>query len=115
MSETTTPGRLPDCPPWCVEGHASKYDAHVGHLGQVLTGDGGLVRVRIVQDPGAPAPQVVLSALPLNGSTHVWLPLGPGTSAPLADMLAILGHADLAAYIRQAASLTTGSSPGGAP
>jgi hypothetical protein len=109
--------RRPGCPPWCDRDHEDsqpglpvKHDRMVGRITQP---DGAGVYVKIVREPGSQDLVTVggWSSSHRFGDFPSPLALPAEHAVRLADLAGVLGHADLAEHIRNAAATITAATP----
>jgi len=98
------------CPAWCAGDHDPR-DMHYRVVGRVQYGPASIeVNVRYLRGSiGCDPPLITVEAWNAPATTVPGLPateVRPNWAGNLADLLAVLGHEDLAGLVRQAAALT---------
>jgi hypothetical protein len=102
----------PGCPAWC-EGDHDPDSMHYRVVGRVQRGPVS-IEVNVRYRPGSYAcdpPLITVQAWNAPDTSVPGLPatdVRPTWAGNLADLLAVLGHKDLAELVRQAAALTEG-------
>ena len=100
--------RRPGCPPWCDRDHNSDYSLvrHDRTIGTITQPDGATVGVKIVREQGS---QDVVTVGGRSWSRRLggYLALPAEHAVRFADLADVLGHADLAEHIRNAAATIT--------
>jgi hypothetical protein len=108
------PGRRRNCPPWCDVDHGAPLDpVHRGVVASINRGQDDTVLVSVMSDPRQPGPVVALDAWDLAADASCGLILTRDEASELAGVLAVLGAADVAGYLRHAADLLGDAGPGG--
>jgi hypothetical protein len=104
--------RRPGCPPWCDRNHSHDYtlDRHDRTIGTITQPDGATVSVELIREQCS---RDVVSVGGWSWSRRLGgrLDLPAEDAVPFADLADVLGHADLAEHIRNAAATITPTGP----
>ena len=109
------PGSLDICPSWCEGGHV-RDSMHFRVVGRVRRGSVS-IEINVRYQPGNYAcdpPLITVQAWNAPATTVPGAPAAearPTWAGNLADLLAVLGHEDIAEFVRQAAALTEAPRP----
>jgi hypothetical protein len=114
--------RRPGCPPWCDRDHEGACDysqwrqpplpvKHDRMIGTITQPDGATVGVEIVREQGSQDVVMVGVLVSWTQRLNVHLALPAEDAVTFADLADVLGHADLAEHIRNAAAAITTTGP----